>query len=71
MKSQRTFKSYFTNTGRVGSSSRVILPLRWQRVLRLTQISKADIEGILKVGFPIFHLHVLGYVVKCRDSLFI
>lgn len=50
MKNRRTFKGFFTNGARVGSASRAtILPLRWQRVLRLTQISKADIEEILKV----------------------
>lgn len=33
----------------MGSTSRALLPLRWQRVLRLTQISKAEIEAIFKV----------------------
>lgn len=47
-KNRRTTKGLF-NWGRVGSNSGIILPLRWTRILRLTQISKTDKDNFLKV----------------------
>lgn len=50
---QKPPKGFFGRWPREGSASRIALPLRWQRVLRLTQIPKAELEAFFKVRMNI------------------